>query len=448
MGILTTFRNAWKIADLRKKILFTLMIIVLFRIGASIPVPFLDASAVASYFTTGNTLLGYMNMLSGNALSVGTLFALTIQPYINASIIIQLLTVAIPYFERLAKDDSAEKKGRKKLNKITRYVTVAIALLQSFGYFQILRTAGALNGDVIADASKFSWELFLVAACIILTLVAGSMLVQWLGEAIDEKGIGNGISMILFASIVSRAPDLLTFFIGCFTGEEGKNWFVSAQWWLAIIVFVLAIAMFGLIVFMDSAERRVTIQYAKRQVGRKVYGGQKQQLPIKVCMTGVMPIIFAFAITSLPATIAAFIPGENWFTTGVEKYFGQTSAAYMILSFALIIAFNYFYIAIQYNASDIAKQLRENGGTIPGIRPGRPTVDFIMNTVNKITLFGAIYLGVIAIFPYILQAIFGDSLAGIALGGTSMMILVSVALETVKVLEAQMIQRNMPSVLD
>ena len=436
MGILTTLRNAWKIADLRKKILFTLMIIVLFRIGASIPVPFLDAAAISSYFTSGNTLLGYMNMLSGNALSVGTLFALTIQPYINASIIIQLLTVAIPYFERLAKDDSAEKKGRKKLNKITRYTTIGIALLQAFGYFQILRTAGAIT---IVDADKFSGQLFLVGACIVLTLTAGSSLVQWLGESIDEKGIGNGISMILFASIVSRAPDLLSYFIGSF-GEGGK-------WWLAIIVLILAVAMFGLIVFMDSAERRITVQYAKRQVGRKVYGGQKQQLPIKVCMTGVMPIIFAFAITSLPATIGAFIP-DTAFAKWTEEYFSQTSIAYMLISFALIIAFNYFYIAIQYNAADIAKQLKENGGTIPGIRPGRPTVDFIMNTVNKITLFGAIYLGVIAIFPYILQAAFPKDLTNIALGGTSMMILVSVALETVKVLEAQMIQRNMPSVLD
>lgn len=437
MGILTTLRNAWKIADLRKKILFTLMIIVLFRIGASIPVPFLDAAAISTYFNSGNTLLGYMNMLSGNALSVGTIFALTIQPYINASIIIQLLTVAIPYFERLAKDDSAEKKGRKKLNRITRYTTIGIAALQAFGYFQILRSAGAIT---IVNTETFSMQLFLVAACIIMTLVAGSSLVQWLGECIDEKGLGNGISMILFASIVSRAPDLLSFFIGCF--QEG------GKWWLAPIVLVLAIAMFGLIVFMDSAERRITIQYAKRQVGRKVYGGQKQQLPIKVCMTGVMPIIFAFAITSLPATIAAFMPSDWGFVIFVDKYFNQTSIAYMLISFALVIAFNYFYIAIQYNASDIAKQLRENGGTIPGIRPGRPTVEFIMNTVNKITLFGAIYLGVIAIFPYILQAIFPVDLANIALGGTSMMILVSVALETVKVLEAQMIQRNMPSVLD
>ena len=434
MGILTTLRNAWKIADLRKKILYTLMIIVLFRIGASIPVPFLDADMVESYFTSGNTLLGYMNMLSGNALSVGTLFALTIQPYINASIIIQLLTVAIPYFERLAKDDSAEKKGRKKLNIITRYSTIAIALLQAFGYYQILNSAKAIT------IAGNTFQSILAACTIIFSLVAGSMLVMWMGECIDEKGIGNGISMILFASIVSRAPDLLTFVIGSF-GEGGK-------WWLAIIIVILAVAMLGLIVFMDSAERRITIQYAKRQVGRRIYGGQKQQLPIKVCMTGVMPIIFAFAITSLPATIAAFLPKTNGFVVFTEKYFGQTSIAYMLLSFALIIAFNYFYIAIQYNAADIAKQLRDNGGTIPGIRPGRPTVDFIMNTVNKITLFGAIYLGVIAIFPYILQAIFPVDLANVALGGTSMMILVSVSLETVKVLEAQMIQRNMPSVLD
>ena len=434
MGILTTLRNAWKIADLRKKILYTLMIIGLFRIGASIPVPFLDADMVESYFTSGNTLLGYMNMLSGNALSVGTLFALTIQPYINASIIIQLLTVAIPYFERLAKDDSAEKKGRKKLNIITRYSTIAIALLQAFGYYQILNSANAIT------IAGNTFQTILAACTIIFSMVAGSMLVMWLGECIDEKGIGNGISMILFASIVSRAPDLLTFVISSF-GEGGK-------WWLAIIIVILAVAMLGLIVFMDSAERRITIQYAKRQVGRRIYGGQKQQLPIKVCMTGVMPIIFAFAITSLPATIAAFLPKTNGFVVFVEKYFGQTSIAYMLVSFALIIAFNYFYIAIQYNAADIAKQLRDNGGTIPGIRPGRPTVDFIMNTVNKITLFGAIYLGVIAIFPYILQAIFPVDLANVALGGTSMMILVSVSLETVKVLEAQMIQRNMPSVLD
>ena len=428
MGILTTLRNAWKIADLRKKILYTLMIIVLFRIGASIPVPFLQSEALAGIFGQ-NTLLGYMNMLSGGALSIGTIFALTIQPYINASIIIQLLTVAIPYFERLAKDDSAEKKGRKKLNKITRYTTGVIALLQAFGYYKLL------GGTTVVANNGF--EEFLIAASIIISLVAGSFLVMWMGESIDEKGSGNGISMILFASIVSRAPELLSFF---------WNNITSSTWWLAVMVLILAVAMFGLIVFMDSAERRITIQYAKRQVGRKVYGGQKQQLPIKVCMTGVMPIIFAFAITSLPATIGAFFP-DSGFAKFVNEWFGQTSIIYMVVGFALIIAFNYFYIAIQYNASDIAKQLRENGGTIPGIRPGRPTVDFIMNTVNKITLFGAIYLGVIAIFPYILQAIF-PSMGNIALGGTSMMILVSVALETVKVLEAQMIQRNMPGVLD
>ena len=428
MGILTTFRNAWKIADLKKKILYTALIVLLFRIGASIPVPFLQAETLAGIFGQ-NTLMGYMNMLSGGALSIGTIFALTIQPYINASIIVQLLTVAIPYFERLSKDDSAEKKGRKKLNKITRYTTIVIALLQAFGYYQLL------GGTTVTANNGF--EEFLIAASIIITLVAGSCLVMWMGESIDEKGIGNGISMILFASIVSRAPEFVSF---------AWNNIQGGTWWLAVIVLVLGVAMFGLIVFMDSAERRVTIQYAKRQVGRKVYGGQKQQLPIKVCMTGVMPIIFAFAITSLPATIGAFFP-DSGFAKFIDAWFGQTSIIYMVVSFALIIAFNYFYIAIQYNASDIAKQLRENGGTIPGIRPGRPTVDFIMNTVNKITLFGAIYLGVIAIFPYILQAIF-PAMGNIALGGTSMMILVSVALETVKVLEAQMIQRNMPSVLD
>lgn len=438
MGIFTTLRNAWKIADLRKKILFTLFIIVLFRIGASIPVPFLSSEMIEAYFTdNSNTLLGYMNMLSGNALSVGTMFALTIQPYINASIIIQLLTVAIPYFERLAKDDSAEHKGRKKLNKITRYTTVAIALLQGFGYYQLLSSSS--YGIVRSGSNGF--ENFLIAATIIVSLVAGSSLVQWLGESIDEKGIGNGISMILFASIVSRAPDLLTYLIESFTGTQtgGKTWY-----W-ALIILVLAVLLFGLTVFMDSAERRITVQYAKRQVGRKVYGGQRQQLPIKVCMTGVMPIIFAFAITSLPATIAAFFPGSG-FEAFVKEHFSQTTILYMVVAFLLIIAFNYFYIAIQYNAAEIAKQMRENGGTIPGIRPGIPTVNFIMNSVNKITLFGALFLGVIAILPYVIQRITG--LENVALGGTSMLILVSVALETVRVLEAQMIQRNMPSVLD
>ena len=445
MGILATLRNAWKIADLRKKILFTLLIIVLFRIGASVPVPFLNGAMISSYFSAQeNTLIGYMNMISGNSLSVGTMFALTIQPYINASIIIQLLTVAIPYFERLAKDDSAEKKGQKKLNKITRYFTIAIALLQSFGYYKILDNYNTqANGQILA-AGNNGFENFLIAATIVLTLVAGSMLVQWLGECIDEKGIGNGISMILFASIVSRAPELLTYVISAFSKDADGN---MGKWWLAIIIVILAVALFGFSVFMDSAERRINVQYAKRQVGRKVYGGQKQQLPIKVCMTGVMPIIFAFAITSLPATIGAFFPGSA-FESFIKKYFSQTSVAYMIISFLLIIAFNYFYIAIQYNAADIAKQMRENGGTIPGIRPGKPTVDFIMNSVNKITLFGALFLGVIAILPYVLQAIFPEDLANLALGGTSMLILVSVSLETVKILEAQMIQRNMPSVLD
>ena len=432
MGIFTTLRNAWKIADLRKKILFTVLIIVLFRIGASIPVPFLSSGAIASYFSTQqNTLLGYMNMLSGNSLSIGTMFALTIQPYINASIIIQLLTVAIPYFERLAKDDSAEHKGRKKLNKITRYTTIGIALLQSFGYYQLLSSA-----DGVLAESNSGFETFLRAATIIMTLVAGSSLVQWLGESIDESGIGNGISMILFASIVSRAPALLSYVI---------NSFSDGTWWIALIIVVLAILLFGFTVFMDSAERRITVQYAKRQVGRKIYGGQRQQLPIKVCMTGVMPIIFAFAITSLPATIGAFFPNSGY-AKWVEDHFSQTSIVYMIVAFVLIIAFNYFYIAIQYNAADIAKQMRENGGTIPGIRPGIPTVNFIMNSVNKVTLFGALFLGVVAILPYVIERITG--VQNVALGGTSMLILVSVALETVRILEAQMIQRNMPSVLD
>ena len=432
MGILETLRNAWKIADLRKKIIYTLFIILLFRVGSSIPVPFINAEALEVYFSSQGSLLGYLNMLSGNALTEGTIFALTIQPYINASIIIQLLTIAIPALERLSKDGGEE--GRKKINQITRYTTVAIALIQAFGYLVTLKST-ANGAAALTPVAGFPG--FLQQLATVLVLVAGSCLVMWLGESINEKGIGNGISMILFASIVSRGPAIVMSLV--YNIQMGK-------WYIPLVVLVMALLILAFIVFMDSAERRIPIQYAKRQIGRKMYGGQSTHLPIKVVMTGVMPIIFTFAIISIPATIAQFVPNSGY-AQFVMKYFSQTSPIYIILTFVLIIAFNYFYISIQYNPIEIANNIKNNGGTIPGIRPGKPTSDFIIKTVHKVTLFGALFLGVIAILPFIIQIIF-PATAGIALGGTSVLILVSVSLETVKQLESQMLMRHYKGFLE
>lgn len=426
MNIFTTLRNAWKTSDLKAKIVFTCFIIILFRIGINIPVPFVNAETLESFFqnNSGN-LLGYFNMLSGNALAYGTIFALTIQPYINASIIIQLLTVAIPALERLQKDGGEE--GKKKLKTATRFLTIAIAIIQAFGYYTIMT-----NGSDPLLNLPTGMPTWLGVVIFVAILLAGSLLVMWLGECIDEKGIGNGISMILFASIVSRGVSLIGYCI-----QKIKTGF----WWIVPIFVVLGLIMFAFIVFMDSAERRIPIQYAKRQVGRKMYGGQSTFLPVKVAMTGVMPIIFTYAIVGLPATIAQFFP-KSGFATFVTKYFSSTSPVYIILAFVLIIAFNFFYISIQYNPVEISNNIKNNGGTIPGIRPGKPTSDFIIRVVNRVTIVGALFLGVIATVPYILEAIFGEAMTGLALGGTSVMIVVSVALETVKQLESQMLMRQ------
>lgn len=432
-NIWAILRNSWASGDLRRKIMFTAGIIILFRIGANLPVPFLNSDTISSFFNADGSLLSYFNMLSGNTLAQGTVFALTVQPYINASIIIQLLTVALPPLERLAKDGG--EAGRKKIQTITRYVTIGIALIQAFGYYTILRyQANAIPSEYTTGA--MGW---VVMAAIVVLLMAGSMLVMWMGESIDEHGIGNGVSMILFASIVSRGIDLVLY--GTAAIQQGN-------WWIVPLILVLGLLMLCFIVFMDGAERRIPIQYAKRQVGRKMYGGQSSFLPIKVAMTGVMPIIFTYAIVGLPATIAQFLSSDNGFRQWVEKWFSTTSALYIILSFLLIIAFNYFYISIQYNPVEISNNIKNNGGTIPGIRPGKPTADFIIKCVNKVTLFGALFLGVIAVLPYILQVIFGDAVQGLAIGGTSVMILVSVALETVKNLESQILMRHYKGFLE
>ena len=427
MNIFTTLRNAWKTSDLKAKIVFTCFIIILFRIGINIPVPFVNTDALQSFFSSqSSTLLGYFNMLSGNALAYGTLFALTIQPYINSSIIIQLLTVAIPALERLQKDGG--EAGKKKLKNATRFLTIGIGLIQAFGYYTIM-TNGYSTSLMNLPTGMPEW--FGIAIFVVL-LLAGSMLVMWLGESIDEKGIGNGISIILFASIVSRGVSLVGYCV-----QKAQ----TGYWWIIPIFVVLGLVMFAFIVFMDSAERRIPIQYAKRQVGRKMYGGQSTFLPVKVAMTGVMPIIFTYAIVGLPATIAQFFPNSG-LAKFVTNHFSSTSPIYIILAFVLIIAFNFFYISIQYNPVEISNNIKNNGGTIPGIRPGKPTSDFIIRVVNRVTIVGALFLGIIATVPYILEAIFGEAMTGLALGGTSVMILVSVALETVKQLESQMLMRQ------
>jgi len=428
--VFTTIRNAWKIPELRKKILFTLFVLLLFRLGNAVPVPFVNTEVLGTYLNTlGNTVLGLYNVMSGNAFQRCTIFALSIQPYINASIIINLLTVAIPALERLQKEGGEE--GRKKIASITRYSTVAIGLLQGFGYYMLMKNG--MTG-ILTDTGV--WP----AVVIIMTFMAGAALIMWLGEQITEFGIGNGISMILFAGIVARGPSVLNSLISAM--QRGV---VSWIGLIAILLAALAIIVF--IVFITNAERRIPVQYAKRVVGRKMYGGQSTHLPIKVNLSGVLPIIFAQTIASLPATIAALAnPAEGTFWHGFLNLFDSTSIVYMILYFVLIIAFSYFYATIQFNPIEVANNLKKNGGFIPGFRPGRPTSDFIHKVLNKITLFGALYLGVLAIIPIIVTRITG--LNDLGLGGTSIIIVVGVALETVQQMEAQMVMRNYKGFLE
>ena len=425
-----TIRNAWKIEELRNKILFTLVILLLYRLGNAIPVPYVNVDALQAYFTTvQDTIFGLLNVMSGGAFSSATIFALSIQPYINASIIIQLLCIAIPALERLSKEGGEE--GKKKIASITRYSTVAIALLQGFGFYTLIRNYGLLmpeaNGNVVA------------AIVIVLTFTAGSALIMWLGEQITEFGIGNGISMILFASIISRLPTtIITSVSNIMNG--------SLQWWVAVLMVIGALALIVLIVLVNDAERKIPVQYAKRVVGRKMYGGQTTHLPMKVNMSGVMPIIFAQSIASIPATIAAFTGKTGGW---VSTWFGNTSLIYALVYFLLIIFFAYFYSTIQFNPIEVANNLKKNGGYIPGFRPGKPTSEFIQKVLNKITLFGAIYLGIIAVVPIVIAHFSASAaLTGISLGGTSIIIVVGVALETVRALEAQLLMRNYKGFLD
>ena len=421
-----TLRNAWAIPELRKKLIFTILIMLLYRIGNVIPVPYIDVETLGTYFESvlSNTILGLYNAMSGSAFSTATILALSIQPYINSSIIIQLLTIAIPALERWSKEGGEE--GKKKLNMLTRITTVALGLLMGWAYYMMLKG----QTGIITDQST------LAAIVIILTFTAGSTAVMWLGEQITEHGIGNGISMILFANIVSRLPSM--------TGSV-VDMINPTQWWQAILVVVGVAALIILIVFVNDAERRIPVQYAKRVVGRKVYGGQNTNLPIKVSMTGVMPIIFAQSIASLPATICAFGGWtDNW---AYINMFDSTSWIYAGAYFLLIFFFSWFYATIQYDPVEIANNMKKNGGFVPGFRPGKPTADFIKKVINKIVIFGAIYLGIVALLPIIAGNLL-PAVQNLAIGGTSVIIVVSVALETVQALEAQMLMRHYKGFLD
>ena len=428
--MIETLRNAWKIPELRKKIIFTIFILLLYRVGNVIPVPYIDTLTLASYFDSvlSSTIFGLYNAMSGSAFSQATVFALGIQPYINASIIIQLLTIAIPALERLAKDGGEE--GKKKIARITRYTTVGLGLLMGWAYYMML-----VNYEARFGFAVISEQGFLPAVVIILAFTAGSALVMWLGEQITEFGIGNGISMILFANIISGIP-----------GTIGT--LITFTWWQILIIVVGMAALILFIIFINDAERRIPIQYAKRVVGRKIYGGQNTNLPIKVSMSGVLPVIFAQSICSLPATICAFMgidanSGSWWY----NNLWSPNCWAYAVSYFAMIFFFSWFYSTIQYDPMEIANNLKKNGGFIPGFRPGKPTAEFIQKVINKIVVFGSVYLGLVALLPIVAGNLM-DGVRNLAIGGTSVIIVVGVALETVKALEAQMLMRHYKGFLD
>ncbi|MDE7364166.1 MAG: preprotein translocase subunit SecY [Ruminococcus sp.] len=436
-----TLKRAWSVPEIRKKLLYTLLMIVIFRFGSAVAVPFLDTSVVSSWMTqnaTNGNFLEYLNTITGGALSQATLFSLSITPYINASIIMQLLTYALPPLERM-RDEGEE--GRKRINKITTAVALALSVFMGFAYYLTLKRMSATGDDgAIHYAVKYTqgWEMYFSAVVIIACFVAGASFVVWMGNRISDKGIGNGVSMILFAGIAARFPVDAGMLVRLVTDDPAKYLFVALGYLLFIIF------EFAFIVFMNESERRIPIQYAKRVVGRKQYGGQKTHIPIKVMMSGVMPIIFAMSFMSLPQTIQLFA-GEPTQTTGFYyhfcKFFSTRSWSYAILYFILIIAFNYFYVSIQYNPIEIANNLRQGNGGIPGIRPGKPTSDYIQRVLSKIALVGAIFLGFIAIIPIFLGMI-DDNLRSLSMGGTTILIAVSVALETTRTLESQLMMRH------
>ena len=419
----TTLKNAWSLPELRKKILFTLLILMLYRVGNVIPVPYIDVATLGAYFesTLSDTILGLYDALNGSAFSQATVFALGIQPYINASIIIQLLTIAIPALERMAKEEGEE--GKKKIARITRYSTVGLGLLLGWAYYTMLNNYASAGLEIITK------DGFLPAMVIILAFTAGSAVVMWLGEQVTEYGIGNGISMILFANIISGIPSAIKTIFGF--------------GWAGILAVIAMAAQVLFIVFINDAECRIPVQYAKRVVGRKIYGGQSTNLPIKVAMSGVMPVIFASSICSIPATICTFAGLKGWWATNV---WASNSWVYCVLYGLMIFFFSWFYSTIQYDPVEIANNMKKNGGFIPGFRPGKPTAEFIKRVIGKIIIFGAIYLSIVALLPIVSGNLF--DLGNLSIGGTSVIIVVGVALETVKALEAQMLMRHYKGFLD
>ena len=425
--MLQTLKNAWKIPELRKKMLYTLFIIVLFRIGSQIPVPFV-MSGIGGQVMKTDGLFAYFNMLSGEVFSRGTLFALSISPYITASIVIQLLTIAVPALERMAKEG---EEGRKKLTQITRYATVALALITAIGYYAYIKSVGMVY-------YKYE-DNFFATVVIIASYCAGASIIMWLAEKINEKGIGNGISIILFAGIAVSIPSM------AMTAWNNGNSIWTKLLLVAIFV-VLTVVMVIFVVHVTNAERRLPVQYAKRQVGRKMYGGQSTFLPIKLNMSGVMPIIFASSIASIPMTIAAIFPNSG-FAGFVNKFLSMNSPIYMVIYFVLIIAFAYFYLAISFNPVEVSNNLKKNGGFITGIRPGKPTTDYITKILGRVTLIGAIFLGIVACLPLVI-GFFNSNLTNIAFGGSSLLILVSVVIETSREIEAQMTMRHYKGFLE
>ena len=445
-----TIRNAWKLPELRRKLLFVVFALLIFRLGAAIPVPYINTEYLQQYISANSgTIFGLLNTLSGSALSHATLFALSIQPYINASIIIQLLTIAIPALERLAKDGGEE--GKKKIQSITRYTTLAIGLLQGFGYYTLIKSYGLLTN-----------EGFWAGLVIVVSFTAGAVFLMWLGEQITEFGIGNGISIILFTGIVSRGPAMITTLVtgvkNYVSAPDTTSWTdeaiqaLQASTMHPLVALLLVVGMLALvvfIVFVSNAERKIPVQYAKRVVGRKMYGGQSTHIPIKVNLSGVLPIIFAQSIAMIPATIGMFVPSSQTEGSGWNTFlsvFNSTSALYAVIYFLLIIAFSYFYATIQFNPVEVANNLKKNGGFVPGFRPGRPTAEFLGKVLSRLTFFGAIYLGIVAILPIIVEN--ATSITNLSIGGTSVIIVVGVALETVKALESQMLMRQYKGFLE
>ena len=429
-----TLRDAWSIPEIRKKLLYTLLMLLIFRLGSAVVVPFLDTSTVSTWMAsnaTGGNFLEYLDIITGGALSQATVFSLSITPYINASIIMQLLTYALPPLERM-RDEGEE--GQKKLNKITAAVSLALSVFMSFAYYLTLKN----QMNAVVDGGSKAANVF-IAFVIILSFIAGTSIVVWMGNQINDKGIGNGISMLLFAGILARFP-VMAGTLGELTKNEPQRYFFES-----LGILVLFIAMIAFIVFMNASERRIPIQYAKRVVGRKQYGGQSTHIPVKVCMSGVMPIIFASSILTIPSTIQLFVTPTGFWKTVLDAL-STTGWVYALIYFLLILMFAYFYVAIQYNPIEMANNLRQNNGTIPGIRPGKPTSDYIQKILSKITLIGALFLAVIALLPIAFSAFTG--MHNLMMGGTSVIILVGVALDTMKQMESQMMMRHYKGFLD